>query len=250
MPRGRLNEKYVQRTAVNWLESHYRAQQDVQGVIGEMEVGVRSKSELGSGRADGLIVAQRTDGKIHTASLEAKSSRTFFNIVPTYKDEKWLLHAILVGLIGLLVARYVGWLLNGWFWVWIFPVLVFIAVAFAYLIVTYDVRHYRLIDVIAQVKRYPADERWIAISTDVYNRLNENQETLRRDCQREGIGLIRVSGGELVNCLEIPKMHRLPKGYNDFLVCYAREKLLRNKLRATILEQSERDNHTTIKTNL
>lgn len=124
--------------------------------------------------------------------------------------------------------------MGGWFWVWIFPLLIFLIVGFAYLIITSEYHYYRQIDVINQVRRYPANEQWIAMSADVFNEIGEKQSTLRKDCRREGIGLIRVSAGEKIMLLEKPKPQKLPRGYEDFLSCYARAKILRKKLWAKL----------------
>lgn len=234
MTRGRLTEKYVKGVAVRWLASYYEQKHDIQGVVFDIEAGVKKVNNLGNGRADGLIIAQSKDGTILVASLEAKSSKTFFNLSPWYKDEKWLLHAIFAGVIGFTIALFAGLSIEGWFWVWVFPLLAFIIVGFTYLIITCDYHYYRQIDVMSQVKRYPANERWIALSTDVFNEIGQKQRTLRKDCQRAGIGLVRVSAGEKITLLEKPKSQKLPRGYEDFLSCYAKEKILRKKLWAKL----------------
>ena len=227
---SRLSEKYVKDAAIKWLTCYYEQKQGVQVILPEKEVGVSAKSKLGRGRADGLIVALLSDNSVYTASVEAKSSKTFFNIIPFYKDEKWLLHAIIVGVIGLILAEIIGQWLGGWFLIWLLPVLVFILVGFAYLAITSQHSHYRPIDVIAQVKDYPANEQWIALSADAYNQIGAEQETLHKDCHKEGIGLIRISSGKKVTLLSSPKSKNPPKGYQDFFTCYARKKSIRQKL--------------------
>jgi hypothetical protein len=227
----RLTEKYVQKAALRRLTTQYEQRHNIEVVVSETEVGVKNVSKLGCGRADGLIVAKLSDGAIYTVSLEAKSSKTSFNITPSYRDERWLFHAVLAGVVGLILAGIIGWPSGNWFWMWVFPLIVFIVISLVFLLITYDFSYYRPIDVISQIKRYPANEQWIAISTDVYNQLSgEEQSSLRTDCQRQGIGLIRVSAGEKINILEEAKPQKLPKGYEDFLECYAREFSLRKKL--------------------
>jgi hypothetical protein len=167
MPRGRLNEKYVQRVAVDRLASHYASRPNVLSVLSETEVGVRTDSALGSGRADGVVAALMPDGSVYTAALEAKSARTLPNISLRYRDEQWLLHRLAAGVLGLLLTGSVGWLVGGsWLLRWALPVVAFFAVTFAYLLITQEHARYRLIDVMRQVKRYPANERWIAVSAD------------------------------------------------------------------------------------
>lgn len=97
MPRGRLNEKHVQRVAVDWLASYYRDRPGVQAIVPETEVRVQAKSKLGFGRADGLVASLLPDGTVYTAALEAKSARTLLNVSPWYDDERWVLHALIAG---------------------------------------------------------------------------------------------------------------------------------------------------------
>ncbi len=109
MPRGRLNEKHVQRVAVEWLASYYVAKAGVRTVHAELETVVSATSKLGSGRADGLVSSLMPDGTVHTAALEAKSARTLPNIMLRYGDERRLLHGLSAGLLGMVVAGSIGW---------------------------------------------------------------------------------------------------------------------------------------------
>jgi hypothetical protein len=233
MPPGRLNEKYVQRVAVDRLAAHYASRPDVLSVLSEREVVVRYDSELGSGRADGVVAVVLSDGSVYTAALEAKSARTLANISLRYRDEQWLLHALAAGLLGLFLTGSMGWLVGGsWLLRWALPVVVFFAVTFAYLLITQEHARYRLIDVMRQVKRYPANERWIAVSADAYNRLADDlRDALHSECRSEGIGLLRVRTAAQIAFLEEPSQQRPPKGINDFLECYARSNAIRQRLR-------------------
>lgn len=59
MPRGRLNERYVQRTAVEWLASnHYQERLNTKAIVPTLEACIRRRSRIGYGRADGLLAAQ------------------------------------------------------------------------------------------------------------------------------------------------------------------------------------------------
>ncbi len=234
MPRGNLTEKYVQQTALKKLKAHYQPR--FPAAIACQEVGVFKKCNLGRGRADGLIVAQSAVGQIFIASFEAKSSRTLFNLLPWYKDEKWVGHAFMVGFISLLVAAVIAFdQTANWFWLWLFPVILFIVVAVAYLVITNDLSYYRPISVVAQAKRYPADEQWVVLSTDVFNQLGpEGKRTLLKDCQKEGIGLIRINAGEKMIIEQQPRPRQLPPGYSDFLECYARGQTLRQELQSVL----------------
>lgn len=233
MPKGRLNEKTVQKAAVAWLERYYLdAKPDIVAITSGQEAVVRKRDKLGDGRDDGLVAARLADGSIFTASLEAKSSRTFHNISPSYRDGRWFLHALLVGIAAAGIAAYAGWTYSDhWFWQWAFPILLFVIAGFAFMALTWDHKYYRPIDVIGQVKRYPANEQWIALPTDAFNQLNrEQQQSFLKDVRREGIGFLRVSPGSRVVPVEVPEYNPTPNSYADFLSCYAREKGLREKL--------------------
>jgi hypothetical protein len=57
MPKGHLTERYVQKAAVEWLEERYNNNVDFQAVVAFQEVVVHKNSNLGNGRADGLIAS-------------------------------------------------------------------------------------------------------------------------------------------------------------------------------------------------
>ena len=233
MPRGHLNEKTVQIAAVEWLEQYYRdANPEIIAIASRQEAVVRKKDRFGDGRADGLVAARLTDGSVFTASLEAKSSRTFHNISPSYRDGRWFLHALTVGVAAAGIAAYATRNYSDhWLWIWAIPIPLFTIVLFTFLAFTSDHKYYRPIGVIAQVKRYPANEHWIALPADAFNQLNkEQQESFLKDVRREGIGFLRVSRGSRAVPVEMPGWNPTPNGYTDFLSCYARERDLREKL--------------------
>jgi len=71
--------------------------------------------------------------------------------------------------------------------------------------------------IIEQVKRYSANERWIAFSKDAYNRLYPNINELIEDAKRCGIGIIVVSAKKTYIELE-PK-----EKTGNHLECYSRK---------------------------
>jgi len=197
-----------------------------------METVVSADSKLGSGRADGLVASLMLDGTVYTAALEAKSARTLPNIMLRYGDELWLLHSLIAGLLGTVMAGAIGWFFSDSWWLrWLVPLVAFFAVGFAYLLLTAEHARYQLIDVVRQVKRYPANEQWIAVSADAYNELDDSlRDALLTDCQKEGLGLLRVRSATHVTPLEKPQPRTQPKGLRDFLACYARSDVIRQKL--------------------
>ena len=159
MPRGHLTEKYVQRAAVEWLEERLRTAYNTRAVVGEREVVVRPGTKLGSGRADGLVAARLQDGYTYTAAIEAKSTKTRRNITSWNLDRDWILHACLAGGIGMLLAGSIGWVTGGWLWMVLLSIPTLLVAGFVYLLLASEHHRYQVIDVIAQAKRYPADER-------------------------------------------------------------------------------------------
>ncbi len=233
MPCGRLTERYVQEFAIVWLEAQFRERTEVQAVVGVPEVRVRAAAKLGRGRADGLVAAELNDGNIHIASIEAKSSRTLFSAKHRYKNHTWFLHSLAVGLIGPLCSLAVGWYVGHWFLLWVLPFILFAIFAVGYSLLMSKHQHYQVIDVVDQVRRYPANEQWIALSTDAYNRLGTSyQAKLHSSCKVHGIGLICVSSAKHVRCLETARPKQIPTGLSDFLICYDRETTIRQALQS------------------
>lgn len=239
MPKGRLKETYVQQVSVEWLASHYRAREGVRAAVFETEVGVRKGCKLGYGRADGLIVALMSAETPLVASLEAKSSLTEGNVTPWTQDAPWLLHGMLVGAALTVVAGVFTRVADIGLWRWVLLPMVFFLSWFGYLVATFDWHRYRKIDVIDQVRRYPANERWIALSTDALNDLGVQKDTLIADCQRAGVGLLRVSAGRRVTVLAQPRYVALRNGGADLLSCYSRENAIRARLADQVAASAE-----------
>jgi hypothetical protein len=235
MPRGHLNETYVKDVAVDWLVTHYKAKLATTLVVGEKETRVKS---FGSGRADGLIVASLPDGSTYCVSLEAKSKRTLLDLEVIYDDPPWLLHGAICGLLAVVMTAVLGVR---------FPYLpinlllwsgVFLVASIAFWTLTANWERYLSISVVQQVKRYPAHEKWIAISTDVYNALGAKQADLQRECVRNRIGLIRVSSSRKV-CIIVEAARDRSVSNTDFLDCYHRAGSIRYKIQMAKIEAEQ-----------
>ncbi len=232
MPRGKLNEQSVQKSAINWLATYYGNLPEIKTVVSKQEAWLKKHRRLRRGRADGLIAMLSHNGKVIVASIEAKSSRTYRAITPDYLDKKWVTHTALVSLVIAFLAAIVGWEIGGWFLKWVLPAILFVLIAFAFLGLTYDSKRYRPISVVGQVKRYPANYQWIALSADIHNKLlpDEQYNALLKDCTQEGVGLLKVSSGNKITIIKEPVFQNIPKKYKDFLECYAGELDLRKRL--------------------
>lgn len=231
MPRGKLDERSVQKAATNWLAAYYEKQSGIEAVISKREARIKRNGKLGNGRADGLIVLLSVDKTIKVASLEAKSSRTSRTLTPVYLDKKWMVHAALIGLAVAFGAALIGWEIGGWFLKWVVPILLAFVAGFVFIVITSDHKRYRRIGVVTQIKRYPANYQWIALPTDMFNKVpDSNQKTLLKDCAKDGIGLLKVSAGNRITIIQEPVFRNSPKRHNDFLECYDAEKYLRKQL--------------------
>jgi len=106
------------------------------------------------------------------------------------------------------LAGLVGWFINGWFWMWCvaIPALV---LSTLFCIVVKCSFFFSAID---QMQQYPADERWLALSADAYDRLdNKEQRCLRHNCDTEGVGLLLVNPDGEVQQIGEARQRRLPK---------------------------------------
>jgi hypothetical protein len=228
-----LDERYVQHTAVNWLVTYYQEQPGVRGVIAATEAVVHPQTRFGFGRADGLIAVHGADGRIRTVAMEAKSAKTLFNLGLWHSDDSWVDHALAAGGIGGGFALWVGWLLGIGVWTWLLALAVFALSGFLYLWLADGHPRHRRVDVIQQVKSYPAHERWVAISSDALDLMEPAaQGELRAVCRREGIGLIQVEPAGEVVLHEVARPRWVLPGSGDPLSRYARGERIRNQLRA------------------
>lgn len=238
MPRGKLNESYVKQTAVKWLHDHYNNSLDAQTIVSGMEAWVRKNRPEGTGRADGLIAAKLKNGNLYTISIEAKSSRTWSDIIVQEDVFTMLFRAIIFALVITTLFIVLGFTslqmpLQGI----ILPIVALTAIGFCIIYFSPLGDHYRIAKVIDQAVGYPGNEKWIALSTDIYNRLSRENQSLyfERICQRKGIGLIRVTSGVKSFVIVHPKPIPTPKNLDSFLSCYSRDEAVRN-----LIEQSLR----------
>ena len=233
MPRGKLNEVHVKRTAVEWLAKDYQNTLGTNVIVSGFEAWVSKKSGLGSGRVDGLIAAQLPNGTIYTVSIEAKSERTWNDINVQHLYEKMLARAaIFAGLITILllilgITRTQELLLGI-----IFPMVGITIAGFCLINFSPLGTQYRETEVVKQAKRYPANEKWVALSSDVYNKLGRvNQSNhFEKICLRNGIGLIKVTSSTKSVVIIAPKSISTPKNLDSFLTCYSRSQVVRDKL--------------------
>ena len=89
-----------------------------------------------------------------------------------------------------------------------------------------------MVQVVAQVLDYPANERWIGLSRDAYLLLTDlERRALRLVCRDKGIGLLLVHDPVSIRVLVKPRAFQVRVRGRDFLSHYANA----DKLRKLIL---------------
>lgn len=229
MPKGRLSEHHVQEAALHFLKSFYQQERGAEHVVARKEVVV--KPEFGRGRADGLVTFAQPEGGTFVVSLEAKSFNTLRNMLYRYDDGPWFLHGAVAGILAASVAWWVTRRVGFWLWRWGVPVGIFAASAVAYLKVTAEFFHYKTVDVVRQLERYPADEQWVACSTDAFKCIPPDHKTeILNKCKTRNLGLLLVSPGAKCKVQCQPALQPLPKKPVDYLERYVRGDAIRKAL--------------------
>lgn len=223
---AKLTEKFVQQKALEKLSCYYRNKFNSSNLYAEQEV-VTSKS-YGRKRADGFICFNSPLQENHSVSIEAKSHKTIGAILPYWDNEKLGIQTLLLALVAGTLASYLFFDLA-WYWIFVISIgtaLLAIVVYITFVAFT-EPDKYKQFDVLYQVKQYPANEKWIAISVDSLNLIdkrdnpfykNTNSEVLRNECKRHGIGLLLVN--KFNQRIEIEPIYR--KG--TFTSCYCKQK--------------------------
>lgn len=231
---SRLTEKFVQKTAIEYLKQYYAEKYRTPKIFGRDEV--RTNSEYNKKRADGVICFNSSKQVEHTVSIEAKSHRTLGSLLTYWNDERFVLHALIssipLGLLTIIFTRDLAW-----YWIFLIA-LVSIIITFlviAVLISFVEPDHYKLINVVSQVHQYPANEKWIAISQDSLNlakkksnaefHQNSDYDNFLQVCKKQNIGIIVITR-------RTRKILARPKySPGKFLDCYAINSQIREFLK-------------------
>ena len=198
---ARLTEKFVQQKALEKLTCYYREKFNSSILFAEQEF-VTSKP-YGGKRADGFICFNSPLQQNHSVSIEAKSHKTLGALLPYWNDKKLAIQSLFLALVAGVLATYLSFDFA-WYWIFVisiitalFAILIYIGIA-----ALTEPDKLKEFDVLYQVKQYPANEKWIAISVDSLNLIdkkknsfykNTNSEVLRSECKRHGIGLLLVN---------------------------------------------------------
>ncbi len=212
-----LTEKYVQDVSLEFLKKYYEDKDKPEKIFCKKEVVTKYKKR--KGRADGLI-AYKNGNQIYTVSLEAKSHKTYDTLIAIYNDKLWLLIGFIVACIIFAFSIFLLWQLN-----WIIKMVISLSVGtlfgFAAMFLIDEKGYLNRHGIIEQVRRYPANERWIAFSYDAYSFFDkQNEHELKIRAKRYGIGIIIVSKSRKAY-IELHAKASNMKGKMNFLKYYS-----------------------------
>ncbi|MEM6317751.1 MAG: hypothetical protein AAF960_08775 [Bacteroidota bacterium] len=231
-----MTEKTVQKRALKFLESYYNNRWFKRRIYAAQEV--RTKAIFGGKRADGLLAFQGWwTGKPYVVSMEAKSIKTLPAIKPYHDRGRWWRNCLRFSLFICLASGlfyFIGQSNNR------ADVLVpLLWCAFAglfYGLLTWNSYRHQTIDVIYQLKQYPANEQWLAFSHDSFAALSVEKQTILKDiCYYRGIGLLLVGKKEAIELVNKPRrnwywqwdVRRNWQWISDYLMYYSKEKEIR-----------------------
>lgn len=203
---GQMLESTVQEVALIFLKKYYQYYSFNKKFFAETEV--RTKKKYGSKRADGIIVFRHWLFGTYVVSMEAKSYKTLPAMKPKRDNALFLYNTFIAGLsISILSgAFFSSFKMNDGFWQIILPLNVFVLGALAYAFFTSKSFKHKIIDVVAQVKQYPAHVKWLAFSQDSLSALPiEKVKNMERICRVHGIGIVVVKNKSRVEVLVKPK---------------------------------------------
>ena len=227
IPLSQLTEHIVQSSAMAFLEKRYCNKAWGKRLFSQLEV--RTRKKYGRKRADGLLAFKHFIFGTYVISMEAKSYRTLEAIKPWKDHGRILLGSLKAGVIlniltgvGLLIFK-----LNDGYYQYLLPLFVFLFGASLYALLTWTSSRHLVADVLFQIKQYPANEQWLAVSKDSLSRLPEGKRSrLIQLCRNEGIGLLEVKQNKQVKAILTPRRNWLP----SFLKYYSIEDKIRKSI--------------------
>lgn len=104
---AKLTERYVQDCALNHLEEYYKAKNPEAQIFARTELVTTYKKKRG--RADGLVAFKSKNGRIYTASLEAKSHKTYDSLKNIPRDIQLLVFLV----VSFVIVTTITWFVLG-----------------------------------------------------------------------------------------------------------------------------------------
>ena len=201
---SKLTEKYIQKESIDYLEERYKSTFNIPNdkIFAGKEV--RTKKIKGNyGRADGLICFNSAKQDEHLVSIEAKSHKTLGALLPFHNDLKFGKQIFIIFGVFALISIFFTIEMK-WYWITLICICSGVISVFIYssIAVLVEPSFSKLLGVHEQLKQYPANEQWIAISSDSINLAKgrvsyfynkSNYENIYSICKSKGIGLIVVN---------------------------------------------------------
>ncbi|CAH1001477.1 hypothetical protein LEM8419_02380 [Neolewinella maritima] len=174
-------------------------------------------------RADVLLAFMRAPGRPYVVVVEAKSRTTIHQLKLRTDATKaaWtgrILSLLLI--VGLSLFLGYEWYFNAWNTLLLLGLFVLGAVGITALVTQLQLNFTKSIGAIEQLGRYPANESWIAVGTDTFTQPAEAKQ-LRRQCRKNGVGLIVVNERGRLSLTEKPRPRH---AFNDYLSRYGKRK--------------------------
>lgn len=195
--KGKVTEEVIKKVAQQFLKSYYKFRPRGEG---DTRVALDMRAE-GGVIADGYITFKKEDGSPFVGSFEATAYDSRFEV--TYQQQPVLFNMDALAVASISTALFYLYAsfqqvltvqIYGTIATLALLLVVFAVFYFLYKLLFSALPRYRYIYAIEQFKQYYADEQWIAIAEDVFPHSDHPHfAELKRQCVREGIGLILVA---------------------------------------------------------
>ncbi|MFK7980976.1 MAG: hypothetical protein AB8G86_13405 [Saprospiraceae bacterium] len=230
---NRLEEKYIQAVAIDFLEDFYRKCSHNNKIVQYAEI-----QTITGNRADGLIVWESAPNDIRVVSIEAKAANTIRSLRTRWDKEKmnnWnriaseLLLLFLVCISFTYLKKHL--VFEPALLVLIFLALHFIRQLTLPFLQTFFTPFLQTAGVFEQAAHYPGNEMWIAIGEDTFKlKKTEKLQALLTQCRLRKFGLLEIPiDGSSPIVLLAPKF-RPTKKVNDLLSFYKKGPIIREEI--------------------
>ncbi len=247
---SKLTERFVQEASIKKLQEHYAAKYNLSEDKIYAKKEAKTRYKRGNGRADGLLAFTMQNGKTYSVVVEAKSGKTMHNLKTRYRDKRFISFTVIFLLVAfslsLFLLRNQTNLMQ-----WGLAIAISLVATILIFIIVALIGTFEHIDVINQVRRYPANERWIALSKDVHNRcLKDRNNEIDFHARKHNIGILVVSPNKNVQVLRDAKSNRRKKyvDYTKYYNCSKNIEIFLNKKNESITDKSKlsfsQDNET------
>ena len=220
MGKRAMSERFVQDSVAERLNRDYYRRKPVY---------VATEAYTKLKRADVFLAFMRARKRPYVVVVEAKSRTTIhqLKLKDNVRKLKWTGRVVALVLIALLMTILgYQWYFNALNTVLLIGVFLLGSALITALIRRLELSSLRSASVIEQLGRYPANEQWIAVGEDTFVK-DEEYDALRKQCRKNGIGLIVVTEKGKLRLKEVPK----PKHtFNNYLDRYGKESEIRDKI--------------------